>query len=414
MFQKLILCCALSLCCCGISFAADLTVHTNFEGGSARIEKIDQATRKISISPGGDPARGWPCWWFARVEGAATGETLSIDLGASPANARNNGKETNKPLASSWCMPRQAAYSLDGITWKQTETGKRQGERIVYQVPGQESALWVAWGPAFTPRHTDELIEELSKKKTCTAFELAKTREGRAVRGLHYQSAADKKLPVVWVEARQHAWESGSSWVARGYAEWLASDDADAKWLREHAEIYLIPIMDVDNAATGNGGKEADPRDHNRDWDEKPVYPEIAATQQKLLKFAAEDRLALFIDLHNPGPGDSKPFFYVSQTEVLKERVRPLLAGFLKAASKRITGPLPLAEKPKLTGPSYHPLWKQISKEWVNNHANDDTVATCLETTWNSPASNTEGYRAVGKQLGLTTVDFLRDVKELK
>jgi hypothetical protein len=80
--------------------AADLTVHTNFEGGSARIEKLDQATRTISISPGGDPARGWPCWWFIRVEGAAVGETLTIDLGASPAHARNNGKDTMKPLSA--------------------------------------------------------------------------------------------------------------------------------------------------------------------------------------------------------------------------------------------------------------------------------------------------------------------------
>jgi hypothetical protein len=75
---------------------------------------------------------------------------------------------------------------------------------------------------------------------------------------------------------------------------------------------------------------------------------------------------------------------------------------------------LPLAKSPKLTGPSYHPLWKQMSKQWVNDHGNADTVAVCLETTWNSSASNTEGYRTVGKQLGLTTVDFLRDVKKLK
>jgi hypothetical protein len=394
--------------------AAELTVHANFEGGSARVEKIDQATRTISICPGGDPVRGWPCWWFIRVEGVAEGESLTIDLGASPAPTRNNGKDTMKPLASSWCMPRQAAYSHDGKTWQQTEPGKKQGERIVYQVPGQESALWVAWGPAFTPRNTDELIEELSKTKTCMPFELAKTREGRAVRGLHFQSTADKKLPAVWVEARQHAWESGSSWVARGYAEWLASDDIDAKWLREHAEVYLIPIMDVDNVATGNGGKEADPRDHNRDWDEKPVYPEVAAAQQNLLLFARQGRLALFLDLHNPGPGDGQPFFYITSPDRLHHQASELQAAFLKVASERITVPLPLAKNPKLTGPSYHPLWKQMSKQWVNDHSNPDTVAVCLETTWNSSASNTEGYRVVGKQLGLTTVDFLRDVKQVK
>jgi hypothetical protein len=407
--------CAIGLCLeANVVFAADLSVHTNFEGGSARIEKIDQAMRTISISPGGDPSRGWPCWWFFRVEGTAAGETLMIDLGASPAHARNNGKDTKKPLSSDWCMPKQAAYSLDGKIWKQTEPGTRQGERIVYQVPGQESPLWVAWGPAFTPRQTDELIEELTKTKTCVAFELAKTREERAVKGLHFQSLAAKKMPVVWIQARQHAWESGASWVARGYAEWLASDEDEAKWLREHAEIYLIPIMDVDNVATGNGGKEADPRDHNRDWDDKPVYSEVAAAQKKLLEFAKEDRLAVFLELHNPGANDKQPYFYTGSPDLLSEQGRTLRTKFLEKAAQRIKSPLPLAEKPKLTGPSYHPLWKQISNQWVNDHGNPKTFAACLETSWNTPSSNTEGYRAVGKQLGQATSDFIRDAKQLK
>jgi murein tripeptide amidase MpaA len=80
--------------------------------------------------------------------------------------------------------------------------------------------------------------------------------------------AASPAPAGIWIQARQHAWESGSGWVARGLVEWLLGEDADASWLRLHAELFVVPIMDVDNAATGNGGKEADPRDHNRDWDD--------------------------------------------------------------------------------------------------------------------------------------------------
>src|SRR5438477_533546 len=82
-------------------------------------------------------------------------------------------------------------------------------------------------------------------------------------RGLHVREAASPAPTAIWIQARQHAWESGASWVARGLLEWLLSEDADAIWLRHHAEVFVVPIMDVDNAATGNGGKEADPRDHN-------------------------------------------------------------------------------------------------------------------------------------------------------
>ena len=36
----------------------------------------------------------------------------------------------------------------------------------------------------------------------------------------------------VWIQARQHAWETGGSWVSRGLIEWLVSDDPRAETLR--------------------------------------------------------------------------------------------------------------------------------------------------------------------------------------
>ena len=68
--------------------------------------------------------------------------------------------------------------------------------------------------------------------------------------------------------------------MAQGFAEWLLSDAADAAWLRQHAEIFIVPIMDVDNTATGNGGKDAQPQDHNRDWSPQPHWNEIIAAQR--------------------------------------------------------------------------------------------------------------------------------------
>ena len=197
--------------------------------------------------------------------------------------------------------------------------------------------------------------------------------------------------------------------MARGFTEWLVSDDADAKWLRTHAEVFIVPIMDVDNAATGNGGKEAAPRDHNRDWDDKPVYPEVAAAQQRLRTLVKENRLAVFLDLHNPGPGDLKPFFFTGPPELLAEAGRVNRTNFLAAAQARIVGPPALDPKLHVTGPAYHPLWKQISGQWVTANGNPHTLAACLETSWNTPHSTTDGYRAVGRQLGLAVADFQRE-----
>jgi len=402
-------CGLLFLLCATSAFAAELRVSTDFEGGSAKVEAIDQAARVIRFMPDGDPRRGWACWWYLRVDGVAKGERVTLNLGGSDRPTRNNGKDTDKPLAASWAMPARAMFSTEGKTWRHTAPGKREGARLLYEVTGTGCPLWVAWGPPFTPRDTDALLAEAEKKlPVAKAFELARTREGRPVRGLRVSEAATPKPPGIWVHARQHAWESGACWVARGFTEWLVGDDADAKWLRGHAEIFVVPIMDVDNAATGNGGKEAAPRDHNRDWDEKPVYPEVAAAQQRLRGWAKENRLDVFLDLHNPGPSDARPFFFVGPPELLADAGRVNRTNFLAAAKARISGPLALEEKPRVTGPAYHPLWKQISGQWVAANGNPHTMAACLETSWNTPHSTTEGYRTVGRQLGLAVADFLR------
>jgi hypothetical protein len=221
-------------------------------------------------------------------------------------------------------------------------------------------------------------------------------------------SASPQPLPAVWVQARQHAWESGSSWVARGLVEWLMAGEASAKWLRQNAEIVVIPIMDVDNVVSGHGGKEEEPRDHNRDWDDNPVFPEVAAAQRHLQQWATQGRLDFFIDLHNPAPNDPQPFFFCGPPDLLSDRGRDNRALFLDIAHQHIREPLAVEPNPRITGPSYHPLWRKISGQWVTDHGNDFTVAACLETSWNTPHSTTQGYRAVGQQLGAAIAEYLQ------
>lgn len=392
--------------------AAELRVSTDFEGGSAKVESVDQAARVVRFMPDGNPQRGWPCWWYLRVDGVAKDEKLTLDLAGSDQPTRNNGKDTGKPLAASWAMPARATFSTDGKTWQHTAPGKHEGARILYEVAGTGGSLWIAWGPPFTPRDTETLLAEAEKlSPAAKAFELARTREGRPVRGLRVSEATAPKPPGIWIHARQHAWESGSCWVARGFTEWLVSNDTDAKWLRAHAEVFVVPIMDVDNAATGNGGKEAAPRDHNRDWDDNPVYPEVAAAQQRLRTLVKEERLAVFLDLHNPGPGDPT-FFFILEHQLLKEPMIKQCERFIELAYGRISKikPLiPMSNRPNTTGASYHPLWRNMSASWVCMNGNPDTVSLCLETIWNYENSTTAGYRAVGRHLGLATADYLRE-----
>jgi hypothetical protein len=74
-----------------------------------------------------------------------------------------------------------------------------------------------------------------------------------------------------------------------------------------------------------------------------------------------------------------------------------------------LNGPLARADRPRTSGATYDPLWKQMSKNWVAAHAPPHAVAVTLETAWNTEHSTTEGYRRVGEQLGQAIAKFLPD-----
>ena len=393
---------ALVLLLAATAHAADsppaLRVSADFPGGSARVEQIDQAGRTIRLLPAPHRDRGWVCWWYCKVEGIKPGETLTLDVGGGV-----------------WATPDRAAFSLDDKVWHHTEPGKRTKDRIIYRQKIDAKEAWFAWGPPFVLRHAQELVERVAKQGAhVRAFELCKSKEGHPVPALRVEQpgAKDGERLGVWMQARQHAWESGSSWVCHGFVDWLLSDDPRAVALRKTATVTIIPIMDVDNVERGAGGKNQKPHDHNRDWGAKAVWPEVQAAMKEIAAQSAAGRLDVFVDLHNPGAGDRQPFFFVPPPELLSAQGRQNLDAFLTAARREIAGPLKLAAKPRASGAAYDPAWERISKNWVARHSQGRAVAVTLETSWNTPHSTQANYQRVGKELGLAIERYLRDAPQ--
>lgn len=394
---------------CGQAEADTFSATSDFEGGSGDIKSVDQATGTIVFEPSANPKRGWPCWWYIKVSGIGAGQTITLNLGASSVRMHNN-----QLLSSSWAMPLRATFSTDGKTWRHTAPGKKQGKRMVYQQKIDTAEAWFAWGPPFVPTDAQALVESIAKASAhATAFELCRTQEKRAVPALRISQAGagaadDKDRLGIWIQARQHAWESGSSWVARGFIEWLISDDPRARALRKKTLIHFVPLMDVDNVAHGAGGKGQHPHDHNRDWSDKPVFAAVAAAIKSIKKQNDAGRFDLFIDLHNPGPGDHLPFYMISPLKDLSPQGRTNLLRFIDTTKTEMTGPLKFNRKPRESGANYDKNWTKISKNWVTHHAKQHVVAVTLETSWNTQNSTTSGYKTVGRQLGLAIERYLR------
>jgi hypothetical protein len=81
---------------------------------------------------------------------------------------------------------------------------------------------------------------------------------------------------------------------------------------------FVVPIVDLDGVVLGEQGKDRAPYDHNRDYVEDSMYPEVAAIKQ----YADENEVSFAFDFHAPSHkiGRSNHIFVVRKMPELTER----------------------------------------------------------------------------------------------
>jgi hypothetical protein len=107
---------------------------------------------------------------------------------------------------------------------------------------------------------------------------------------------------VVWLMARQHAWETGTSWVADGAVRFLLSNDGEAARIRRSTVFKVIPVFDTDGVADGAVRFNANGYDNNRNWDtaEPKLMPEISSVRKTMLDWLDAGRpIHIFLAMHN-------------------------------------------------------------------------------------------------------------------
>jgi len=387
-----------------------LQLESDFEGGSGVLLNADQENRRLRFTPTPHPDRGWACWWYVKVSGIEPGETIALEIDVPSEAALGRGQWLG--VSHEFARPDRAFFRFANGPWQHTAPGIREGYRIVYRQKVDAAEAWFAWGPPLLAGDAAKVVAAAAGRSPhATAFELCRSREDRPVPALRVAEpgAEDAQRYGIWVIARQHAWEVGSSWVACGLIQWLVSDDPRAQTLRQKALIHVVPVMDADNVARGAGGKGQWPHDHNRDWSEKPIFPEVAAVQRHILQLDASGRFDLFLDLHNPGPGDCKPFFHSPEKQSYAECGWANVERFVAAAVEEITGPMPFWELVRQTGQKHDAqMWQAMGEQWVHRHTADHAISLAMEIPWNTSTSTTDGYIEVGRQLGLTMERYFR------
>lgn len=290
--------------------AGELAARGDFENGNVVVVAVDQQARSVTIAP--QPVR--QCrnlWWHVRLTGIRPGETVELRV------------VDFDPVAGEV----HPVYSYDGTTWNRMQS-RRSPHRQVFS----ETSVSIARNIPYTYTDSLRLAERLARLPCVGSHHLCASEEGRSVKLLRITDpgTADDGKKVVWVQARQHAFESHSSRVAEGLAIWVAGDAERAARLRRRAVVCVVPIMDVDGVAAGGAGKDQKPVDFNRCWGEDAHWIAVRSAVELLDRQTREHELVAFLDLHSPWYANTN-HWYLPKPAPLQEQARAFAELFAAA-----------------------------------------------------------------------------------
>jgi hypothetical protein len=287
---------------------AELTFNKNFEGGAlGKIERLGDGKYRCFVA-GQQDARGrnrLANWYYFRMDGVRGRDIVLIltDL---------VGEYNDKPGAVAFSAETIPVYSYDNETWHHFAAmswDKEKKEAALTFRPEQDT-IWIAHVPPYVTRRLHHLLTDLKGSPHALVEVIGKTVQGRDLHLITVTSVAvpDSKKKTVWLIARQHAWEAGTSYVMEGALRYITSEDARAGTLREQTVFKFIPMMAPDGCANGWPRFNANGFDVNRHWDEVDLrrkemlerMPEIWYAKKAIVNYVEGGRqIDLLVNLHN-------------------------------------------------------------------------------------------------------------------
>lgn len=285
-----------------------ISIHTDFEGGRlGEIEQLTDTHWKFALDGESDSENRnrQVSWYYFRIEGAK-GQPLTIDL-------TNLVGEYNYKYGSHAVT----AKTRPVISYDQTNWGHLTDEEVAWneekvelqlKVKPEKDTIWVAHQTPYTTEHLHKLLATYEDHPNLSKQSIGKTPQGRDMQLL---TITNPEIPltqkkVIWIMARQHSWESGTSWVMEGVIRYLL-DSQEGLGMLDNFVFQLIPMGDPDGVARGGVRFNQFGHDLNRNWDLviPEEMPEIQAQKKAIADWLAEgNKIDLFVTLHNTESAD--------------------------------------------------------------------------------------------------------------
>lgn len=361
-----------------------IQIDCNFPGGNILVDKIESDT--VWLKQDIRDTEGFWFYWYFRIRGASR-RTLTFNFTG------------GKPVIG----VRGPAISLDeGITWIWLGRENSTENSFRYTFNPAENSVRFSFGMPYTEANLKAFLKHFTGNPYLKIGKLCRSRKGRTVEMIQvgqFNASAFR----VGITCRHHACEMMANYTVEGMIESVLAEDDIGKWLRENVEFLIIPFVDKDGVEEGDQGKNRRPRDHNRDYDEKPIYPETGVIRTFLPEWGKQRLIAVF-DLHCPWVcGEWNEHIYqVGVPDMQKRQEQQRFGKFLESC---ISGSLPYQVDKDLP---FGKLWNIPSNFWGSSFSiwavtiPSIKLVTSLEIPYSNASGkevNATSARAFGRDL---------------
>lgn len=282
--------------------------NTAFEGAAVgRIDVVGETEFKVHV-PGQQDQRGrnrQATWYYFRMDNVR-GRELTLTLtGFLP------GEYNDRPSPHMNGEPRPV-FSHDGERWQHVSamTWDDTAKEGRFTLRAEGDSLWLALVPPYTHTRLVRLLDEIGSTPHARVEVVGRSVLGRDLQVVTVTDfgTPDDAKKTVWLQARDHAWETPTSFIMEGALKFIVSDDPAARALRQKNIFVFTPMVDPDGCALGRVRFNAHGWDLNRHWDDvdlrDPVWlqrlPEVWYYKKAIRDYVGTGRtISLMVNLHN-------------------------------------------------------------------------------------------------------------------
>ena len=236
-----------------------INIHSNFIGGNIRVVDITDNTVTLENELR-DTEGDWFYWAFCVEE--AQGKTITFKM---------------QPIRLGYWGP-AVSYDLENWHWLDS----CDGDTFTYNFKENETKVYFAHHMLYHPNRFYTLCDNLHLEVN----ELCKSRKNRSVPCLRIGEGKESII----LTARHHACESTGNYVLEGVIKDITENPI------ENTRILVVPFVDYDGVTDGDQGKSRIPHDHNRDYINEPIYPEVKSICKQINTYGCN----YGFDFHSP------------------------------------------------------------------------------------------------------------------